>query len=42
LTLRACGAPAPKFSVILANATWRQADAILRNEAKVRRETGKE
>jgi hypothetical protein len=41
-TLRVCGAPAPNVTAILADAAWRQADAILRNEAKVRRETGKE
>jgi hypothetical protein len=34
-TLRVCGAPAPKFTAILADAAWRQADAILRNEAKI-------
>jgi hypothetical protein len=36
LTLRVCGTPAPKFTAILADAAWRQADAyaILRNEAK--------
>jgi hypothetical protein len=33
-TLRVCGAP-PKFTAILADAAWRQADAILRNEAKI-------
>jgi hypothetical protein len=25
----------PKFTAILADAAWRQADAILRNEAKI-------
>jgi hypothetical protein len=33
-TLRVCGAPAPNVTAILADAAWRQADAILRNEAK--------
>jgi hypothetical protein len=30
-----CGAPAPKFTAILADAAWRHANAILRNEAKI-------
>jgi hypothetical protein len=34
-TLRVCGAPAPKFTAIIADAAWRHANAILRNEAKI-------